>query len=250
MPTSVPIIAQPAPSDGPPSSPPAPSKPPVKEGGGGGAESSGGVPASGSGTFAVASGGTNVVGTGAKLVRYRVEVENGISWGSNPVWTAAKTAAEVDRVIAAPRGWTLSAQHPVTYGPNRISGASWRFQRVSGDAFDVRLRLATPKTVDRLCRAVGIDTEGVYSCRYGDTILLNLRRWLKGIPGQPASTDYHANTVNHEMGHFLGFDHMQCPGSGPAPIMQTQTIGLNGCTLNNWPFTASGAFVQGPWASS
>ncbi|GGM57046.1 hypothetical protein GCM10007977_068440 [Dactylosporangium sucinum] len=250
----MPIIAQPAPGDAPTSSPPSP-KPPVKSGGfeGGGkpaAPGSDGVPASGNGTFAVASGGTDVVGSGSKLIRYRVEVENGIPWGTNPVWSASKTAAEVDRVIAAPRGWTFSAQHPVTYGPNKISGASWRFQRVSGDGFDVRLRLATPKTVDKLCRAVGIDTEGVYSCRYGDTILLNLRRWLKGIPGQPASTDFHANTVNHEMGHFLGFDHMKCPGRGPAPIMQTQTIELNGCTLNNWPFTADGTFVQGPFASS
>ncbi|UWZ37328.1 DUF3152 domain-containing protein [Dactylosporangium roseum] len=208
-----------------------------------------GVPMRGAGTFTVASGGTEVVGGGATLVRYRVEIEDGIQWGGNPVWTPAETAAEVERAIGAPRGWTLSAEHPVTYGPNRLADASWSFQRVSGTDFSVRLRLATPDTVDKLCASVGVNTQGIYSCRYGQTILLNLRRWLKGIAGHPGE-DFHANTINHEMGHFLGFDHMKCPGSGPAPIMQTQTIALNGCTMNSFPFTTGGAFVQGPWAPS
>jgi hypothetical protein len=231
-------------------------KKPVAAGGdtGGGkpaAPGADGVPATGAGTFTVASGGTDVVGTGGTLVKYRVEVENGITWGSNPVWTPAKTAAEVERIISGPRGWTVSAEHPVTYPSNKLDNASWSFQRVSGDDYSVRLRLATPATVDKLCKAVGVDTQGIYSCRYGQTILLNLRRWLKGIDGFPSDIDFHANTVNHEMGHFLGFDHMKCPGAGQAaPIMQTQTIALNGCTLNNFPFTADGTFLQGPWASS
>ncbi|WP_344407730.1 DUF3152 domain-containing protein, partial [Dactylosporangium fulvum] len=174
-----------------------------------------------------------------------MEVEDGIQWGGNPVWTPVKTAAEVERAIGAPRGWTLSAEHPVTYGPNKLADASWSFQRVSGNDYSVRLRLATPGTVDKLCASVGVSTQGIYSCRYGQTILLNLRRWLKGIAGHPGE-DFHANTINHEMGHFLGFDHMKCPGSGPAPIMQTQTIALNGCTMNSFPFTADGTFVQGP----
>lgn len=209
-----------------------------------------GVPATAAGTFTVAAGGTGIVGTGATLVKYRVEVENGIQWGSNPVWTTDKTAAEVERALGAQLGWTMSAEHPVTYAPNKLTDASWSFQRVSGEDYSVRLRLATPGTVDKLCASVGVSTQGIYSCRYGQTILLNLRRWLKGIDGAPG-VDFHANTVNHEMGHFLGFDHMKCPGAGqPAPIMQTQTIALNGCTINSFPFTAEGTFVQGPWAPS
>lgn len=214
------------------------------------ASSSDGVPATASGTFTVAAGGTAIVGAGATLVKYRVEVENGIQWGANPVWNTEKTAAEVERVLGGQLGWTMSAEHPVTYPSNKLTDASWSFQRVSGEDYSVRLRLATPGTVDKLCKAVGVNTQGIYSCRYGQTILLNLRRWLKGIDGAPG-VDFHANTVNHEMGHFLGFDHMKCPGSGlPAPIMQTQTIALNGCTMNSFPFTAEGTFVQGPWAPS
>ncbi|WP_433613234.1 DUF3152 domain-containing protein [Dactylosporangium sp. CA-139114] len=221
--------------------------------GGGKANTNDGVPNTASGTFTVATGGTDVVGSAdaATLVQYRVEMENGITWGSNPVWTTATLATEVDRAIASPDGWTKSAEHPVTYQPNKISGASWKFQRVSGSDYDVTLKLATPGTVDKLCKAVGVTTQGIYSCRYGKTILLNLRRWLKGIDGFPAGIDFHAMTVLHEMGHFLGFDHMKCPGSGQvAPVMQTQTIALNGCKPNAFPFTTDGTFVTGPWASS
>ncbi|WP_433083012.1 DUF3152 domain-containing protein [Dactylosporangium sp. CA-052675] len=221
--------------------------------GGGKANTNDGVPNTASGTFTVATGGTDLVGSAdaATLVKYRVEMENGITWGSNPVWTTATLATEVDRAIASPDGWTKSAEHPVTYEPNKISGASWKFQRVSGSDYDVTLKLATPGTVDKLCKAVGVTTQGIYSCRYGKTILLNLRRWLKGIDGFPAGIDFHAMTVLHEMGHFLGFDHMKCPGSGQvAPVMQTQTIALNGCKPNAFPFTTDGTFVSGPWASS
>jgi hypothetical protein len=209
------------------------------------------VPPAGAGTFTVATGGTGVVGTGTTLVKYRVEIEDGIAWGGNPVWTPAQVADVVDQAIAGPHGWTVSADHPVTYGPNKISNASWSFQRVDGSDYSVRLRLATPGTVDKLCAAVGVSTQGIYSCRYGQTILLNLRRWLRGIQGFPAGIAFHDMTINHEMGHFLGFDHMKCPGAGMvAPIMQTQTIALNGCVPNAFPFTDDGTFASGPWAPS
>ncbi|WP_433056016.1 DUF3152 domain-containing protein [Dactylosporangium sp. CS-033363] len=219
--------------------------------GNGKANTNDGVPNTASGTFTVATGGTDVVGTGGTLVRYRVEMENGINWGNNQVWTTASLSTEVDRAVASPEGWTKSADHPVTYAPNKISNASWKFQRVSGADYDVTLKLATPGTVDKLCKSVGVNTQGIYSCRYGKTILLNLRRWLKGIDGFPAGIDFHSMTVLHEMGHFLGFDHMKCPGSGQvAPVMQTQTIALNGCKPNAYPFTTDGTFVTGPWAAS
>ena len=218
--------------------------------GGGKVDTNDGVPNTAAGTFAAAGGGTDVVGSAGTLVKYRVEIENGIQWGANPAWTADSLAAEVDRAVATPLGWTASGEHPVTYGPNKINEAGWRFQRISGTDYNVVLKLATPGTVDKLCKAVGVSTQGIYSCRYGKTILLNLRRWLKGIDNMPG-VDFHSMTVLHEMGHFLGFDHMKCPGAGQvAPVMQTQTIALNGCTPNAFPFKADGTFVQGPWAAS
>jgi hypothetical protein len=211
-----------------------------------------GVPTHGAGTFTVGSGGTDIVGTGATLVKYRVEVEDGIDWGSNSPWTPAGFATTVDRIIAAPRGWTESGRSPVTNAAKQMTAASWSFQRVSGDDYSVRIRLATPATVDKLCGSYGMDTQGVYSCRFGQTEMINLRRWLKGAPGFPIDlAGYRTMVIDQEMGHFLGFDHMHCPGAGtPAPVMQTQTIDLEGCAPNAHPYTADGTFITGAWAPS
>jgi Protein of unknown function (DUF3152) len=211
-----------------------------------------GVPTHAAGTFSTASGGTDIVGTGTTLVKYRVEVENGIDWGSNEVWSPARFAATVDQIIAAPRGWTQSGQSPITDADEQMTNASWSFQRVSGDDYSVRIRLATPDTVDKVCGSYGMDTQGVYSCRFGQTEMINLRRWLRGAPGFPIDlAGYRTMVIDHEMGHFLGFDHMKCPGAGKAaPVMQTQTIELGGCTINAHPYAADGSFIMGPWAPS
>jgi hypothetical protein len=211
-----------------------------------------GVPTHAAGTFTVAGGGTPIVGTGATLVKYRVEVEDGIAWGGNQVWTPASFAATVDQIIAAPRGWTQSAASPVTDAAEQMTNASWSFQRVSGDDYSVKIRLATPDTVDKLCGQMGMDTQGVYSCRFGQTEMINLRRWLRGADGFPIDlAGYRTMVIDHEMGHFLGFDHMKCPGPGRvAPVMQTQTIDLGGCTINAHPFAEDGTFIIGPWAPS
>jgi hypothetical protein len=210
------------------------------------------VPAKGAGTFTVASGGTDVVGTGATLVTYRVELEDAIPWGANQVWTPGSFASTVAGVLADPRGWTRSAAAPITDPSQKLTNASWSFQRVSGADYSVRILLATPDTTDKMCGSMGMDTAGVYSCRYGSTILINLRRWLTGAPGFAMSLDgYHIMVINHEMGHRLGFAHMKCPGAGrPAPVMQEETIDLAGCLPNAYPFAADGTFLTGPWAAS
>ncbi len=209
------------------------------------------APTHGAGTFTIAPGGTDIVGTGATLVKYRVELEDGISWDTIPAWTATSFASTVDTIIADPRGWTKSASSPITDASQHMNNASWSFQRVSGSDYSVRVRLATPDTVDKLCGQYGIDTEGQYSCRYGSVILINLRRWLNGTTGFTDIPLYRTMVINHEMGHLLGFDHMQCPGAGrPAPVMQTQTISLDGCTPNAYPYAPDGTFITGPWAPS
>ena len=218
--------------------------------GGSSGGSNDGVPAMGSGSFTVAPGGTAVVGTGATLVTYRVEVEAGISWASGPVWTPEGFAAAVDGVLADPQGWIASAEHPVTDAAQHMNGASWSFQRVSGGDFSVRILLATPGTVDRLCGAIGLQTVGQYSCRYGNVILINLRRWLRGAPGVPIDlTDYHTMVINHEMGHRLGFAHMRCPSPGSlAPVMMQETIDIGDCLPNAYPFAPDGTFIDGPYS--
>jgi hypothetical protein len=222
----------------------------VDGGGGGGGTSSDGVPSIGNGTFAVAPGGTSTVGAGATLVRYRVELENGITWGSNPVWTPDSFASAADGILADPKGWIASADHPVTDAAQHMSGASWSFQRVSGTDYSVRILLATPGTVDKMCGSIGLKTLGQYSCRYSNIILINLRRWLRGAPGFPVDlAGYHTMVINHEMGHQLGFKHMLCPSpSTLAPVMMQETINIGGCLPNIYPFAPDGTFVDGPYA--
>jgi hypothetical protein len=183
-----------------------------------------GVVDQGAGTFTVAPGGTGVVGTG-KLLTYRVEVENGINQD------AAAFAAAVDTILDDPRSWT--------------AGRQWSFQRISAGTPGVTVRLASPKTVDRLCYP--LDTEGYTSCRVGNNVVINLARWLTAVPDFAGHLpEYRQYAVNHEVGHRLGHGHMACPAPGQlAPVMQQQTLGLKGCRLNPWPYV-NGQLVTGP----
>ncbi|MFI5846058.1 DUF3152 domain-containing protein [Catenuloplanes sp. NPDC051500] len=209
------------------------------------------VPEFGSGVFGTAKGSQEVLGTGKTLITYRVEVETGIDWGEVEPVTPDGFAATIDEVWKDRRSWTGSAAQPVTEPAHGLQNASWRFQRVSGPQYDVRVRLATPGTVDAQCAAQGYDTGGKFSCKIGTTIMINLRRWLQGSPISRSVDGYHAGVINHEMGHFLGFDHQGCPGKGElAPAMMQQSMGLNGCLVNPWPFTVDGTFVTGPYLTS
>jgi hypothetical protein len=210
------------------------------------------APTGGSGAYAAAAGRGPVVGTGTTRVRYRVEVETGIAWGANPVWAPADFARRVDEIVAAPRGWTASARSPVTDASVRLSRASWSFQRVDSGPFEVRLRLATTATVERECGANGVDVTGGYSCRFGQTLMINLGRWLNGAAGYPVDIDdYRSSVINHELGHFLGFDHMTCPGPGrPAPIMQTQTIDPGRLRAQRHPVRGRRHVRHRPWTGS
>ena len=178
------------------------------------------VPEHGNGTFSsIAGGGTAIEGMAGTLVTYCVLLEDGIT-----TFTADGFAAAVDMVLADPRSW--------------IAARRWRFQRLPTCAIvDLRVHLATPDTTDRRCYPAA-DTEGRYSCRHGDNIFINLRRWTLGVPhfGDDLAT-YRRMVVNHEVGHYLGFSHVPCPGPGRlAPVMQTQTIAMHGCVINPYPY--------------
>ncbi|MFE7836015.1 DUF3152 domain-containing protein [Streptomyces sp. NPDC057474] len=185
------------------------------------------IPRTGPGTFTTASGGSGKVGEGTPL-RYRVEVEKGLSLSS------ADVADEVERVFADPRGWT--------------AGGDRAFQRVSGGTFDFVVKLATPGTVDDVCGAGGLNTGGEYNCNVGADVMVNLERWELATPVYAKDVKaYRALIINHEVGHFLGLGHVGCPGEGkPAPAMMQQIKGMNGCVPNVWPYDRKGRLITGP----
>jgi hypothetical protein len=166
------------------------------------------------GEFRVVAGTTQAVGTG-RLVTYRVELETGLTLSD------ASVAAVVDATLADARSWTA---------PGDVS-----LQRVDRDAAVV-IRLATPATVDALCRP--LRTNGIFSCHRNGSVNLNVVRWQQGAEGWALPmSEYRSYMVNHEFGHALGHGHTGCPGAGEvAPVMMQQTKGLDGCTPNAWPY--------------
>lgn len=169
----------------------------------------------GTGQLIVVPGTSQVYGTGP-LQRFVVEVEDGIN--VDPV----AFAAAVEVTVSDPRGWGADG---------RMS-----FQRVDGDDYDFRVSLVSPLNMETFCPGVG--TGGYTSCRYGERAVINLARWETAVPDYAGDVEtYRQYVINHEVGHALGHGHEQCPSAGElAPVMQQQTLGLDGCVKNPWPF--------------
>jgi hypothetical protein len=185
----------------------------------------------GAGTFGFAPGDGPIVGAGGQVLRYRVAVEDGIGIVPDDFGSA------VERILSDERSWT--------------GGATLRLQRVSGSSgFDFTVYLASPVTSEAMCREDGLHTGGYTNCRLGDgRVVINSARWLTAVDGYGAPlAEYRAYAINHEVGHQLGYHHELCPAAGQsAPVMQQQTLGLQGCLPFGWPYR-DGARYAGPAA--
>jgi putative cell wall-binding protein len=129
-----------------------------------------------------------------------------------------------DATLNDPRGWGLDG--------------AIDFVEVTEEA-DFRLWLASPQAVESAAAVC----HRSWSCRVGNDVYINDLRWRE------ATTTYHQEgrslgeyrsyVLNHEVGHWLGLRHWGCPGAGhPAPVMQQQSIRLDGCHTNVWPVEA------------
>lgn len=173
------------------------------------------IPLSGTGALTPVAGSPgSPVPPGPRHHRVKVETEEGL-----PV-DAGRFADFAIAVLNDPRGW---------------AGQGHTFERTDGPNADFELILASPNTSERMCEPLG--TFGTMSCRAGSRVILTWYRWAIGIPDYgTAITDYRRYLINHEVGHYLGFGHVYCPGPGlPAPLMMQQTKGLDGCLPNPWP---------------
>lgn len=81
-----------------------------------------------------------------------------------------------------------------------------------------------------------------YSCRVGNNVIINDDRWNSGtdvwMSGGGDLARYRTMVINHEVGHRLGHidNEMTCAGAGQAaPLMQEQSIFLDGCAINEYP---------------
>lgn len=170
------------------------------------------IPQGASGDLAVVPGEVAAAGPGTPL-RYKLEVEKGL-----PLDGAA-IAIQVHSILTDKRGW-----QPIE---------DVAFARTAGPA-DFELIIASPDLTDRLCYP--LDTIGQLSCRNGNKVILNARRWATAVPWYPDMNAYRTYLVNHEVGHRLGHGHETCPRPGaPAPVMVQQSKSLYGCKANPWP---------------
>ncbi len=132
--------------------------------------------------------------------------------------------AKLKSTYADPRGWSLN-------------GLVDFKQATSGCDFTVWISAADQMT------SFGGVCDAIWSCRSGDNVVFNYNRWANASDAWNASggtlDDYRSMLINHETGHRLGFAHRHCGGAGQlAPVMQQQSINLEGCVFNPWPVKA------------
>jgi len=124
-------------------------------------------------------------------------------------------------ILNDPRGWSTIEDRG--------------FQIVASEDADLNIVFAKPETVDELCYP--LQTNGIYSCRNEKNVVINMFRWLSGAKdfGTDLST-YRIYLINHEVGHYLGWGHSDCPSDNAlAPVMMQQSKSTNGCIPNGWP---------------
>ncbi|GAA3750565.1 hypothetical protein HDA32_000991 [Spinactinospora alkalitolerans] len=169
--------------------------------------------ATGSGDLEVVPGESEVAGDGP-LKRYLVEVEGDLPGDPQDF------AAAVEEILGDPRSWG---------GDGEMST-----RRVDEGPVDFRVALTAPGTVDFMCAP--LQTNGYVSCTQGGRAVINQNRWVSGVDHFDGDLEtYRIYVINHEVGHALGHGHVGCPGTGePAPVMQQQTFGLQGCEKNGW----------------
>ena len=120
--------------------------------------------------------------------------------------------------------------------------AGIRFRQVSRGG-DFTLVLAEASRVPSFSSSCSSE----WSCRVGRYVVINETRWLRATPlwRRHGGTlkGYRHLVINHETGHWLGLGHRGCPGRGAlAPVMQTQSKGLDGCRVN--PFPRAGEIAE------
>ncbi len=152
-------------------------------------------------------------GNGA-IITYTVRTDGAQS-------SLATFSALASETLNDPRGW---------------SQLGIRFREVpSGGHFNLILADASRLPA---YSATGCSVE--WSCRVGVSVIINEARWNGATAAWNAAggslRDYRHMVINHEVGHWLGHDHVGCSAPGAyAPVMQQQSIDLAGCKFNPWP---------------
>ncbi|MFF4251630.1 DUF3152 domain-containing protein [Streptomyces sp. NPDC001663] len=181
----------------------------------------------GSGKFDAVPGIDKAPGSGQKYT-YRVDVEQGLGLDGELF------AQAVQKTLNDKRSWAHNGART--------------FERIYSGKPDFVITLASPGTTAKWCAKSGLDTtEDNVSCDSASTerVMINAYRWAQGSKTYGDQIHaYRQMLINHEVGHRLGYSHVNCTRNGQlAPVMQQQTKFLdhNGihCLPNPWPYPGS-----------
>ncbi|HEX7633126.1 MAG TPA: DUF3152 domain-containing protein [Candidatus Saccharimonadales bacterium] len=136
-------------------------------------------------------------------------------------------STKVASVYADSRGWSL--------------GGKVGFTKVDSGC-DIKVWLAAADRVP----SYGAICDSTWSCTVHPNVIINFDRWSGASDAWNSAggslDDYRSMVINHETGHWFGFQHKYCSGAGqPAPVMQQQSISLQGCAMNSWPLDSEKA---------
>lgn len=166
---------------------------------------------------------------------------------ATPAWLVAKTtpqpvARQVTYSVASRGVMTADfAEFQATAVSVYNNSSGWSRLGISfaevAEGGDFTLWLAQDTEVPSFSPSV---CDSTYSCSVGRNVIINQTRWLNGSDAWNSAggslSDYRAMVLNHELGHWLGHGHRFCSTAGAsAPVMQQQSIDLQGCSTNAWP---------------
>lgn len=167
------------------------------------------------GTLEAISASVPISNLASKVYSLRIEVEPGLSFDDREL------AEFVLATLNDRRSWARDG---------------YSFVQTNSKYADGVIVLASPNSSAKMC--LPLRTFGKLSCRNGKMIALTNYRWEKG------ASDFHGDLIayrqyliNHEVGHLLGKQHLQCRGAGKlAPVMMQQTKSTGTCKYNAWPY--------------
>lgn len=144
-------------------------------------------------------------------ITYDVEVDDDVQYDER------KFRDEVRKYLDDPNGW---------------KAWGYTFRLASGKQKPrILIMLASPRTL----RENHCEDENL-SCAIlnGGKVWINSMRWTSGSKKSKQKLDgYRQYVISHEVGHALGYEHVDCPGEHePAPIMMQQTLGIGKCEPN------------------
>jgi hypothetical protein len=126
---------------------------------------------------------------------------------------AAAVGARAEAVFGDGAGWGMGGR------------LSWL--RVSAGC-NVTVKLVKANDMSR----VDENCKGQSTCQVGNTIALSVSAWGTAPATWQGGLDgYRGEMINHEIGHWLGFEHSSCKATpGTEPILQSPTVVIGGCS--------------------